>query len=118
MLYNIRNDDDFKVNPVLSSKPKTGFRSESLLVSERGVVAAGEEAVNVGLGVPVFVAVAGVAEEAVVTEAFQIAVFYAEECHQGFVVVDAFFFWGGKMGVLGLHKSENLVEKGFNAVHL
>ncbi len=33
-----------------------------------------EEAVNVGLRVPVFVAVAGVAEEAVVTETFQVAV--------------------------------------------
>lgn len=33
-----------------------------------------EEAVDVGLGVPVFVAVAGVAEEAVVAEAFQVAV--------------------------------------------
>lgn len=30
--------------------------------------------VNVGLRVPVFVAVAGVAEEAVVTETFQVAV--------------------------------------------
>ena len=40
---------------------------------ERGEVAAGEEAVVVGLGVPVFVAVAGVAEEG----------------HEGFVVVDA-----------------------------
>lgn len=44
-------------------------------------MAAGEEVVDVGLGVPVFVAVAGVAQEAVVTKAFQIAVFYAEECH-------------------------------------
>ena len=35
-------------------------------------MAAGEEAVDVGLGVPVFIAVAGVAEETVVAEAFQL----------------------------------------------
>lgn len=44
-------------------------------------MAVGEEAVDVGLGVPVFVAVAGVAEKAVVAEAFQAAVFDAEEGH-------------------------------------
>lgn len=49
---------------------------------ERRIVTAGEEAVDVGLGVPVFVTVAGIAEEAVVAEAFQIAIFDAEECHQ------------------------------------
>lgn len=48
---------------------------------ERSVVTAGEETVDVGLGVPVFVAVAGVAEKAVVAEAFQVAVFDAEEGH-------------------------------------
>lgn len=58
-----------------------------LFCAEWGYVAAGEEAVDVGLGVPVFVAVAGVAEETVVAEAFQVAAFYAKECHQGFVVV-------------------------------
>lgn len=79
---------------------------------------AGEESVNVGLRVPVLITVAGVAEEAVVTEAFQIAVFYAEECHQGFVVVDSFFIRGGEMGVLGFHKLDNLMEEGFDAVHL
>ena len=47
-----------------------------------------EKAVDVGLGVPVFVSVAGVAKEAVVAETFQIAVFDAEVCHQCFVVVD------------------------------
>lgn len=52
-----------------------------LMVVEWCVVAAGEEAVDVGLGVPVFVAVAGVAEKAVVAEAFQAAVFDAEEGH-------------------------------------
>lgn len=57
MLYNIRNHVDFKVNPVFSSESETGFRSESLLVCERRIVTAGEEAVDVGLGVPVFVAV-------------------------------------------------------------
>lgn len=50
-------------------------------------MAAGEEAVYIGLCIPVFVTVAGVAEKTVVTEAFQIAVFYTKECHQGFVVV-------------------------------
>lgn len=48
---------------------------------EWGDMAVGEEAVDVGLGVPVFVAVAGVAEKAVVAEAFQVAVFDAEEGH-------------------------------------
>ena len=62
---------------------------------ERGEVAAGEETVDVGLGVPVFVAVAGVAEEAVVAESFQIAILDAEESHEGFVVVDARFSAGG-----------------------
>lgn len=81
-------------------------------------MAAGEEAVDVGLGVPVFVAVAWVAEEAVVAEAFQITVLDAEECHQGFVVVDVLFIVREEMGVLGLHKLENFVEEGFNAVHL
>lgn len=50
-------------------------------MDEWGDVAAGEEAVNVGLSIPVFVAVAGVAEKAVVAEAFQVAVFDAEEGH-------------------------------------
>ena len=52
-----------------------------LFCAEWGYVAAGEEVVDVGLGVPVFVAVAGVAEKAVVAEAFQVAVFDAEEGH-------------------------------------
>ena len=47
-------------------------------------MAAGEKAVDVGLGVPVFIPVAGVAEEAVVSETFQVAVFDAEEGHEGF----------------------------------
>ena len=42
-----------------------------LLQCKWGVVAAGEEAVDVGSGVPLFVAVAGVAEEG----------------HQGFVII-------------------------------
>lgn len=58
-------------------------------------MASGEEAVDVGLGVPVFVAVARVAEEAVAAETFQVAVFDSEEGHEGFVVVDA---WGGFVG--------------------
>lgn len=62
-------------------------------MAERGEVAAGEEAVDVGLGIPIFVAVAGVAEEAVVAEAFQVAVFDSQECHQGFVVIKT---WGGE----------------------
>ena len=55
-----------------------------------------EKAVDVDLGVPVFVAVAGVAEETVVAEAFQIAIFYAEESHQCFVVIDAGFIFCGR----------------------
>ena len=51
-------------------------------------MAAGEEVIDVDLGVPVFVSVTGVAQKTVVAEAFQIAVFYAEESHQCFVVVD------------------------------
>ena len=89
-----------------------------LFVGERRIVAAGKEAVDVGLGVPVFVAVAGVAEEAVVAEVFQIAVFDAEERHQRFVVVYALFIGGEEMSVLSLHKLENFVEEGFDAVHL
>lgn len=58
------------------------WRDVLLLLGERGVVAPAEEAVDVGLGVPVFVAVAGVAEVAMVTETFEVAVFDAEECHQ------------------------------------
>ena len=53
-------------------------------MSEWGVMASGEELVDVGLGVPVFVAVAGVAAEAVVAESFQIAVFDSEKRHEGF----------------------------------
>ncbi len=78
--------------------------------AEWGDVAAGEEAVDVGLGVPVFVAVTGVAEESVVAEAFQVAVFYAKECHQGFVVVK----WrGGECGnpfLLTLHQEQDLIQ--------
>ena len=56
--------------------------------SEWSVMALREETVDIGLGVPVFVTVAGVAQEAVVAETFQIAIFYTEESHQCFVVVD------------------------------
>ena len=59
-------------------------------------MAAGEEVIDVGLGVPVFVTVAGVTEETVVAEAFQIAIFDAEECHQRFVVVDTWFIFCGE----------------------
>lgn len=58
-------------------------------MSEWDVVTAGEEAVDVGLGVPVFVAVVGVTEETVVAEAFQVAVFDSEKRHKGFVVVES-----------------------------
>ena len=58
-------------------------------------MATGEEVVYVGLGVPVFVAVAGVAEETIVANTFQIAILDAEESHEGFVVVDARFSAGG-----------------------
>lgn len=46
----------------------------TFLFGEGSIVAAREEAVNIGLRVPVFVAVAGVAEEAGVTETFQVTV--------------------------------------------
>lgn len=62
-------------------------------MAERGEVAAGEEAVDVGLGVPVFVDVARVAEKAVVAEALQVTVFDSEERHKGFVVVKT---WRGE----------------------
>ena len=68
----------------------------SNITPERGAVAAGEEVIDVDLGVPVFVAVAGVAEEAVVAEAFQIAVFDAEECHQRFVIIDTVCIFCGR----------------------
>ena len=58
-------------------------------------MAADEEAVDVGLGASVFVAVTGIAEETIVAETFQIAVLDAEEFHEGFVVVDARFNAGG-----------------------
>ena len=60
----------------------------SNITPERSAVTLREKTVNIGLGVPVFVAVAGITEETVVAEAFQIAIFYAEESHQRFVVVD------------------------------
>lgn len=46
-------------------------------------MATGEEVIDVGLGVPVFVSVTGVTEEAVVAETFKIAVlqvYYAIKC--------------------------------------
>lgn len=52
------------------------------------VVATREEAVDIGLIIPVFVAMTGVAEETVVAETFQVAVFDSEESHKGFVVVE------------------------------
>ena len=66
----------------------------SNITPERSAVALREKTVDIGLGVPVFVTVAGVAEEAVVAETFQIAVFYSEESHQCFVVIDTIcLFW-------------------------
>ena len=41
-----------------------------------------EKAVDIGLGVPVFVTVAGVAKEAVVAETLHIAVFDSGEQHK------------------------------------
>lgn len=60
---------------------------------EWGEVATGEEAVDVGLGIPIFVAVARVAEKAVVAEALQVTVFDSEERHKGFVVIKT---WRGE----------------------
>lgn len=45
---------------------------------ERRIVAVGKESVDVGLGVPVFITVARVAEEAVVAETLQVLVFDAQ----------------------------------------
>lgn len=59
-------------------------------------MAVGEEVIDVDLGVPVFVSVTGVAQKTVVAEAFQIAVFYAEESHKCFVVIDAGVIFCGK----------------------
>lgn len=73
-------------------------------------MAVGEEAVDVGLGVPVFVAVAGVAEEAVVTEAFQVAVFDAEEGHEGFVVVKWRGAECGNPFLLTLQQEQDLIQ--------
>lgn len=56
-------------------------------------MAAGEEAVDVGLSVPVFVAVAGIAEKSVVAEAFQVTVFDSEVGHKGLVVIKT---WRGE----------------------
>lgn len=55
VLYNMLCVGSFKVNPVFDSEQSAGFKRVSLIVCERGVVTQGEEAVNVGLGVPVFV---------------------------------------------------------------
>ena len=69
--------------------------------SEWGAVAAGEEVLYVGLGVPVFVSVTGVAQEAVVAEAFQIAIFNTEESHQCFVGLDTRdIYAGAEKGIL------------------
>ena len=65
-------------------------------VGKWSVVTLREKVVDIVLGVPVFVTVAGVAEEDVVAEAFQIAIFYAEESHQCFVVIDAGVIFCGK----------------------
>lgn len=69
MLYNIRNKDIFKDNSLFGLRSKTRFKDISLLDSERSEVMAGEESADVGLGVSVFITVAGVAEKAVVKEA-------------------------------------------------
>lgn len=76
-----RQSAKIRKNPIFSNERTLLTQSQSVFIGEWGKVAAGEEAVDVGLGVPVFVAVAGVAEKAVVAEAFQVAVFDAEEGH-------------------------------------
>ena len=64
-------------------------------------MAAGEEVIDVGLGVPVFVSVTGITEETVVAEAFQIAIFYTEESHQCFVGLDTGdIYAGAEKGIL------------------
>lgn len=47
-----------------------------------------EEAVDIGLRVPVFVAVTGVAEETIVAETFQVVIFDSKKRHEGLVIVD------------------------------
>ena len=47
-----------------------------------------EKTVNIGLGITVFDTVSRVAEEDVVAETFQIAVFDSEKSHQCFVGLD------------------------------
>lgn len=81
-----------------------------MIYTERGDVAAGEEAVDVGLGVPVFVAVARIAEEAVIAEALQVAVFDSEVGHKGFVVIKT---WRGECGnpfLLTLQQEQDLIQ--------
>lgn len=65
------------------------YLNQPALSSEWGDMAAGEEAIDIGLGVPLFVAMAGVAEEAVVAETFQVAVFDSEDRHKSFIIVDS-----------------------------
>lgn len=48
-----------------------------------------EKVIYISLSIPIFVAIAGVAEETIISEAFQVAVFDTGQFHQGFVVVDA-----------------------------
>lgn len=83
---------------------------ESMLIGEGGIVAAGEEGVDAGLGVPVFVAVAAIGAESVVAEALQVAVFDAEERHYLFVVVYALRGRTQHVGMLGFHKREYFLE--------
>lgn len=72
---------------------------ESMLIGEGGIVAAGEEGVDAGLGVPVFVAVA-----------LQVAVFDAEEGHYLFVVIYALRGRTQHVGMLSFHKREYFLE--------
>ena len=65
----------------------------SNITPERSVMTLREKAVYVGLRVPLFISVTGVAQEAVVAETFQIAVFDAEECHLCFVVIDTVYLF-------------------------
>ena len=69
--------------------------------SEWDTIVGGGGVIDVDLSVPVFVSVAGVTEETVVGEAFQIAIFYTEKSHQCFVGLDTGnIYTGAEKGIL------------------
>lgn len=81
-------------------------------------MAAGEEAVDIGLGVPVFVAMTRVAEKTVVTETFQVAVFDSEKRHKGFIVVERSSAGGNNLFFHACQSEEDLVEGFSNRIFI